>query len=136
MCNLYSLTKGQAAIIALARAMRDRAGNMPPLAGMPWFDVDCPACGTNRAIDRGSRRRVASVVRGAAPADPRMDGAERASKTVQCPIRDAAKSIQCDFALRPNVKSSGGLSSGWKKQARLVGELGQDSRSVIRSGEV
>jgi len=25
MCNLYSLTKGQAAIIAIARAMRDTA---------------------------------------------------------------------------------------------------------------
>jgi putative SOS response-associated peptidase YedK len=31
MCNLYSLTKGQAAIIALVRAMRDRTGNLPPM---------------------------------------------------------------------------------------------------------
>ncbi len=34
MCNLYSLTKGQAAIIALARAMRDITGNLPPLPGI------------------------------------------------------------------------------------------------------
>jgi len=34
MCNLYSLTKGQAAIIALVRAMRDTTGNMPPLPGI------------------------------------------------------------------------------------------------------
>ncbi len=34
MCNLYSLTKGQAAIIALARAMRDTTGNLPPLPGI------------------------------------------------------------------------------------------------------
>ena len=34
MCNLYSLTKGQAAIIALTRAMRDTTGNMPPLPGI------------------------------------------------------------------------------------------------------
>jgi putative SOS response-associated peptidase YedK len=34
MCNLYSLTKGQAAIIALTRAMRDRTGNLPPLPGI------------------------------------------------------------------------------------------------------
>ena len=33
MCNLYSLTKGQAAIIALVRAMRDRTGNLPPMPG-------------------------------------------------------------------------------------------------------
>jgi putative SOS response-associated peptidase YedK len=34
MCNLYSLTKGQAAIVALTRAMRDTTGNLPPLPGI------------------------------------------------------------------------------------------------------
>jgi len=34
MCNLYSVTKGQAAIIALTRAMRDTTGNLPPLLGI------------------------------------------------------------------------------------------------------
>lgn len=34
MCNLYSVTKGQAAIIALTRAMRDKTGNLPPLPGI------------------------------------------------------------------------------------------------------
>jgi putative SOS response-associated peptidase YedK len=34
MCNLYSLTKGQAAIRDLARAMRDTTGNLPPLPGI------------------------------------------------------------------------------------------------------
>jgi putative SOS response-associated peptidase YedK len=34
MCNLYSITKGQQAIRDLARAMRDNAGNMPPLPGV------------------------------------------------------------------------------------------------------
>jgi putative SOS response-associated peptidase YedK len=34
MCNLYSMTKGQAAIRALSRAMTDRTGNMPPLPGI------------------------------------------------------------------------------------------------------
>jgi putative SOS response-associated peptidase YedK len=34
MCNLYSLTKGQQAILELARAMRDRAGNLPPMPGI------------------------------------------------------------------------------------------------------
>jgi hypothetical protein len=33
MCNLYSLNKGQAAIIALVRALRDRTGNLPPMPG-------------------------------------------------------------------------------------------------------
>jgi putative SOS response-associated peptidase YedK len=34
VCNLYSVTKGQAAIRELARAMSDRTGNMPPLPGI------------------------------------------------------------------------------------------------------
>jgi putative SOS response-associated peptidase YedK len=34
MCNLYSVTKGQAAIREMARAMHDRAGNLPPLPGI------------------------------------------------------------------------------------------------------
>jgi putative SOS response-associated peptidase YedK len=34
MCDLYCLTKGQAAIIALVLAMRDRTGNLPPMPGI------------------------------------------------------------------------------------------------------
>lgn len=34
MCNLYSVTKGQAAIREFARAMRDLTGNLPPLPGI------------------------------------------------------------------------------------------------------
>jgi putative SOS response-associated peptidase YedK len=34
MCNLYSVTKGQAAIRELVRVMRDTTGNLPPLPGI------------------------------------------------------------------------------------------------------
>jgi putative SOS response-associated peptidase YedK len=34
MCNLYSLTKGQQAILQLSRAMRDTTGNLPPRPGI------------------------------------------------------------------------------------------------------
>ncbi len=34
MCNLYSLTKGQKAILELAGAMIDRTGNLPPMPGI------------------------------------------------------------------------------------------------------
>jgi putative SOS response-associated peptidase YedK len=34
LCNLYSLTKGQAAILAATRAMHDTTGNLPPLSGI------------------------------------------------------------------------------------------------------
>lgn len=40
MCNLYSVTRGQAAIIALTRAMRDLTGNLP---SMPGIFPDYPA---------------------------------------------------------------------------------------------
>lgn len=34
MCNLYSVTSAQAAIIEWTRAMRDIAGNLPPMPGV------------------------------------------------------------------------------------------------------
>jgi hypothetical protein len=34
MCNLYSITKGQRAIIELTPAMRDATGNLPLLPGI------------------------------------------------------------------------------------------------------
>lgn len=34
MCNLYSHTKGPAAVLALARALRNLAGNLPPQTGI------------------------------------------------------------------------------------------------------
>lgn len=34
MCNLYSLTKNQAAIRQLFKATRDSAGNLPPMSAI------------------------------------------------------------------------------------------------------
>ncbi len=34
VCNLYSLTNGQQAILEFTRAMVDRAGNLPPMPGV------------------------------------------------------------------------------------------------------
>jgi hypothetical protein len=34
VCDLYSVTKGQTAIIAFTRAIRDTTGNLPPLPGI------------------------------------------------------------------------------------------------------
>ena len=47
MCNLYSYTKGQAAIRELAEAMRDTAGNLPPLPGI-FPDMKAPVVRTGR----------------------------------------------------------------------------------------
>jgi putative SOS response-associated peptidase YedK len=54
MCNLYSITKGQAAIIAFTRAMRDLTGNLPP---MPGVFPDYPA----PVVQRGRRGRDDAV---------------------------------------------------------------------------
>jgi putative SOS response-associated peptidase YedK len=48
MCNLYSLTKSQASIIALSRAIRDATGNLPP---MPGSFPDYPASVVRNAPD-------------------------------------------------------------------------------------
>jgi putative SOS response-associated peptidase YedK len=48
MCNLYSITKGQAAIGAFTRAMRDLTGNLPQ---MPGVFPDYPAPIVRNASD-------------------------------------------------------------------------------------
>jgi putative SOS response-associated peptidase YedK len=68
MCNLYSLTKGQAAIIALARAMRDTTGNMPLYPGI-FPDYFAPV--VRNALD-GTRELA--MVRWGMPSPPRFGG--------------------------------------------------------------
>ena len=51
MCNLSSLTKGQAAIRDLARARRDSTGNLPPLPGI-FPDQMAPVVRTARDGER------------------------------------------------------------------------------------
>ena len=46
MCNLYSVTIGQAAILAFTRAMQDGVGNMPPLPGI-FPDYEAPIVRTS-----------------------------------------------------------------------------------------
>jgi len=41
VCNLYSLSKGQAAITELVKVWEDKTGNMPPLPGI-WPDTSAP----------------------------------------------------------------------------------------------
>lgn len=41
MCNLYSHTKGQSAILEATRAMVDRTGNLPPMPGI-FPDMSAP----------------------------------------------------------------------------------------------
>ena len=60
MCNLYSLTKGQAAIREIARAMRDTTGNLPLF---PSVFPDQVAPVVRRARDGGGGERELAVMR-------------------------------------------------------------------------
>lgn len=60
MCNLYSLTKGQQAIIELSRALIDRTGNLPP---MPGIFPDYPA----PIVRNGSEGRELALARWGMP---------------------------------------------------------------------
>ncbi|WP_069307299.1 SOS response-associated peptidase [Methylobrevis pamukkalensis] len=51
MCNLYSLTKGQQAILEFTRTMRDRTGNLPPMPGI-YPDYAAPIVRTGEDGER------------------------------------------------------------------------------------
>ncbi|MEF2549076.1 SOS response-associated peptidase family protein [Aurantimonas sp. E1-2-R+4] len=51
MCNLYSITKGQAAIREFTRAMRDTTGNLPSLPGV-FPDYPAPVVRNGAAGER------------------------------------------------------------------------------------
>jgi putative SOS response-associated peptidase YedK len=71
MCNLYSITKGQAAIGAFTRAMRDQTGNLPP---MPGVFPDYPAPIVRNAPD-GVRELM--LARWGMPGPPQFGSARR-----------------------------------------------------------
>jgi putative SOS response-associated peptidase YedK len=68
MCNLYSITKGQAAILELTRAMRDRTGNLPPLPGI-FPDYEAPVV---RNAPDGARELA--MLRWGMPSPPAFGG--------------------------------------------------------------
>jgi len=69
MCNLYSVTKGQAAIRDLFRATKDRAGNLPLL---PAIFPDQLAAIVSISADR---ERELVMARWGMPGPPQFGGA-------------------------------------------------------------
>jgi hypothetical protein len=58
MCNLYSITTNQAAIIALFRAINRYVGNLPPTTGV-FPDFTAPVMrNTDRTLDMPSPPRT------------------------------------------------------------------------------
>ena len=67
MCNLYSVTKGQDAIIALTRALRDTTGNLPSMPGV-FPDYMAP-------VMRNNGIRELAMLRWGMPGPPQFGGA-------------------------------------------------------------
>lgn len=141
MCNLYSMTKGQAAIRAMAKAMKDRTGNLPPLPGI-FPDYSAPIVrngpeGREMAMARwvgfgsdGSRQRLATSTRRRsldaegidANNHQRREGARQQgallrpeADSIQAATTSVLLSLQCLF--RPNHRppnSELGLLRQWR----------------------
>jgi putative SOS response-associated peptidase YedK len=105
MCNLYSLTKGQAAIIALVRALRDITGNMPPLPGI-FPDYRAPIVRT--ALDGV---RELAMARWGMPSSQRalLDAAKKRAQKVEAKGKSVDFNVQ--FVQIAANTASGRLSS-------------------------
>ncbi|WP_309644473.1 SOS response-associated peptidase family protein [Phenylobacterium sp.] len=119
---MYSLTKGQAAIVALARAMRDTTGNLPPL---PGIFPDYPAPIVRNAIDGV---RELTMVRWGMPSSKRA--IFEAAKKRAAKMEAKGKAVNFDELLRmepdggtTNVRNTS--SAHWKPW------LGPANRCVV-----
>ena len=70
MCNLYSITTNQAAIIALFRVINRYVGNLPPMPGV-FPDYPAPVI-RNRNTDAGTEM---ATMRWGMPLPPKIGGA-------------------------------------------------------------
>lgn len=112
MCNLYSLTKGQQAILELSRAMRDTTGNMPPMPGI-FPDYAAPIV---RTAEDGVRELA--MVRWGMPSSKKalLDAAKMRAER----LRGRGKEFDFDELLRmepdsgtTNVRNT--ASAHWKR---------------------
>jgi putative SOS response-associated peptidase YedK len=123
MCNLYSMTKNQAAIIAIARALRDITGNLPILPGI-FPDYQAPVV---RNAPDGVRELA--MLRWGMPSSQKaqLDAAtKRAGK-----LRAKGKTVDFEALLRmepdsgtPNIRNT--TSKHWRRW------LGVENRCVVR----
>lgn len=121
MCNLYSLNKGQAAIIAFTRAMRDITGNLPLLPGI-FPDYTAPVVANKGGI------RELCMMRWGMPSSQfaLMEAAKKRASKLE------AKGKPVDFKELLRMEPDGGTtnirntnSKHWKRW------LGVESRCVV-----
>jgi putative SOS response-associated peptidase YedK len=121
MCNLYSYTKGQAAIRELAKALNDRTGNLPT---MPGIFPDYPA----PIVRNGAEGRELVLARWGMPS-PQNVQMEATKKRVQ---KLEAKGKTVDFKEMLRMEPDAGVtnvrntaSSHWKRW------LGVENRCLV-----
>jgi len=121
MCNLYSITKGQAAIIEFTRAMRDTTGNLPSLPGI-FPDYKAPV-----VANRGGIRELC-LMRWGMPSSQRalLDAATKRADKLR------AKGTELDFKELLRREPDSGVtnirntsSKHWKRW------LGVENRCVV-----
>jgi putative SOS response-associated peptidase YedK len=122
MCNLYSVTKGQAAIVELTKAMRDTTGNLPPQPSI-FPDYMAPVVRTG---SDGVRELV--KMRWGMPSSPKalFDAAKNRARKLE------AKGKVVDFEELLRMEPDGGTtnirniaSQHWKRW------LGTEHRCVV-----
>jgi putative SOS response-associated peptidase YedK len=127
MCNLYSMTSSQAAIIALTRAMLDKTGNQPPLPGI-YPDYPAPI------VRNSSEGRELAMVRWGMPSSKKalFDAAtKRADK-----LRAKGKEFDFDELLRmepdkgtTNVRNT--MNAAGNPNAHWRPWLGPENRCLV-----
>jgi putative SOS response-associated peptidase YedK len=101
MCNLYSITTSQAAILAFTRALRDHAGNLPPLPGI-FPDYQAPVV---RNAPDGVRELA--MLRWGMPSSSKalLDGASKRADKLR------AKGKEVDFKELLRMEPDGGVTN-------------------------
>ena len=121
MCNLYSQTKGQAAIVALTRALRDSAGNLPSLPGI-FPDYKAPIVANKGGI------RELCMMRWGMPSSQRaqMDAAGRRADKLR------AKGKAVDFNELLRMEPDGGITNIRNTSSKhWTRWLGVENRCVV-----
>jgi hypothetical protein len=121
MCNLYSQTKGQAAIVALTRALRDSTGNLPPLPGI-FPDHQAPV-----VANRGGIRELC-MMRWGMPSSQKaqLDAAGRRADKLR------AKRKPVDFSALLRMEPDGGITNIRNTSSpHWTRWLGIDNRCVV-----
>jgi hypothetical protein len=108
MCNLYSITTNQAAIIALFRVVNRYVGNLPPMPGV-FPDYPAPVIrNTNAGTDM-------TTMRWGMPPPPRAAGAPLTSiRNMSLPRKHASADVSHCFqpSARRNARSTNLLIGG------------------------